>query len=110
DARNVIDHDLTGDQERGRQHRQRLVLVPGRSDGAGDGVSAIDDEAIHRPPQRSPTPSRRCMTRVESAWPETSTTRKPGGPGNALPARDTFYIWMHVDGVVSMVSRPDWIA
>jgi GNAT superfamily N-acetyltransferase len=53
---------------------------------------------------------RRWSTRVESSSPDTSTTRKAGGPGRTLAAWDTLESWTHVDGVVSIVSLPRWTA
>src|SRR4030095_9775508 len=46
DAWHVLDADASGRQERGRQERQRLVLVPARGHLAADGMSALDHKAI----------------------------------------------------------------
>ncbi len=63
-----------------------------------------------RTDQRAAASGCRCRTRVESRAPDTSTTRKAGGPGRAFPACEVFESCTQVDGVVSTVSPPRWMA
>ncbi len=47
DLRHVVQPDLSFGQEDGGQNRQRRVLVAGRSDIAGQGMIALNNEFLH---------------------------------------------------------------
>ena len=47
DARDVAEAQLRVGQHRGRDQRERAVLVARRDDGAGERRAAVDDEAVH---------------------------------------------------------------
>ena len=47
DPRQVREQHLVGRQDRRCEDRQRAVLVSGRTDGAGERATALDDERLH---------------------------------------------------------------